>query len=39
MSKRELGRVELMARVRYKELRVLDASVLLQLSYRQAKRL
>src|SRR5215470_5674525 len=39
MSKRELGRVEVMARVRSKELRVVDAAELLRLSYRQTKRL
>jgi len=39
MSRRELGRVEVLARVRGKELRVVDAAVLLRLSYRQAKRL
>src|ERR1700687_5970044 len=39
MSKRELGRVEVRARVRSKELRVVDAAKTLRLSYRQAKRL
>src|ERR1700719_1265147 len=39
MSKRELGRVEVMARVRSKQLRVVDAAKILRLSYRQAKRL
>jgi hypothetical protein len=39
MSKRELGRVEVMARVRSKQLRVVDAGKILRLSYRQAKRL
>jgi hypothetical protein len=39
MSKRELGRVEVMARVRSKQLRVVDAAKVLRLSYRQAKRL
>ncbi len=39
MSKRELGRVEVLARVRSKQLRVVDAGRLLQVSYRQAKRL
>jgi transposase len=39
MSKRELGRVEVLARVRSKQLRVVDASRLLRVSYRQAKRL
>ncbi len=39
MSKRELGRVEVLARVRSRELRVVDAARLMQVSYRQAKRL
>jgi len=39
MSKRELGRVEVLARVRSGELRVVDAAALLRVSYRQAKRL
>src|SRR6202035_2189579 len=39
MNKRELGRVEVMARVRSKQLRVVDAAKILRLSYRQAKRL
>src|ERR1700680_2966067 len=39
MSKRELGRVEVLARVRSKQLRVLDAGRLLRVSCRQAKRL
>lgn len=39
MSRRELGRVEVMARVRSKQLRVVDAAVMLRLSYRQTKRL
>src|SRR5216683_1063554 len=39
MSKRELGRVEVLTRVRSKQLRVVDASRLLGVSYRQAKRL
>src|SRR5207248_10677800 len=34
-----LGRVEVMARVRSKQLRVVDAAKILRLSYRQAKRL
>ena len=38
MSKRELGRVEVMARVRSKQLRVVGAAKILRLSYRQAKR-
>jgi hypothetical protein len=32
MSKRELGRVEVMARVRSKQLRVVDAARILRLS-------
>jgi transposase len=39
MSERELGRVEVLARVKSRELRVVDAAVLLRLSYRQTKRL
>src|SRR6266849_1480102 len=39
MSKRELGRVEVLARVRSKQLQVVDAGRLLGVSYRQAKRL
>lgn len=39
MSKRELGRVEVLARVRSGDLRVVDAAALLEVSYRQAKRL
>ncbi len=39
MSTRELGRVEVLARVRRRDLRVVDAAVLLRLSYRQTKRL
>jgi transposase len=38
-SKRELGRVEVLARVRSQQLRVVDAARLMQVSYRQAKRL
>src|SRR3989442_15800429 len=38
MSRRELGRVEVLARVRSGQLRLVDAAVLLRLSYRQAKR-
>jgi len=33
MSKRELGRVEVLARVRSKQLRVVDAGVLMGVSY------
>jgi transposase len=39
MSQRELGRVEVLARVRSQQLRLLDAGRLMQVSYRQAKRL
>ena len=39
MSERELGRVEVLARVKSRELRGVDAAVLLRLSYRQTKRL
>ena len=39
MSRRELGRVEVLARVRSRDLRVVDAAALLRVSYRQAKRI
>ena len=39
MSQRELGRVEVLARVRHQQLRVVDAATLLRVSYRHAKRL
>jgi len=39
MSERELGRVEVLARVRSKQLKVADAGRLMRVSYRQAKRL
>jgi transposase len=39
MSKKELGRVEVLARVRSRQLRVVDAGRLMRVSYRQAKRL
>jgi transposase len=39
MSQEELRRVEVLARVRSNQLRVVDASRLMQVSYRQAKRL
>ncbi len=39
MSQRELRRVEVLARVKSKELKVLDAASLVRVSYRQAKRL
>src|ERR1700723_2779917 len=38
MSTRELGRVEVLARIRSKQLRIVDASQLMGGSYRQAKR-
>jgi Helix-turn-helix domain len=39
MSSRELERVEVMGRVASGELKLSDAAVMLQLSYRQVKRL
>jgi Helix-turn-helix domain len=39
MSRRELRRVEVLARVKSKELNVVDAASLLGVSYRQGKRL
>ena len=39
MSRRELGRVEVLARVRSRELRVVDAAALMRVGYRQTKRL
>src|SRR5260370_35835837 len=39
MSKRELGRIEVVAGVRSKKLQVVDAGRLMRVSYRQAKRL
>jgi transposase len=39
MSKRELGRVEVLARVRSQQLQLIDAARLMRVSYRQAKRL
>jgi hypothetical protein len=39
MSQRELGRVEVLARVKSQQLRLVDAGRLMQVSYRQAKRL
>jgi len=39
MSKRELSRVEVLARVKSGQLRVADAALLMRVSYRQAKRL
>jgi len=39
MSKRELGRVEVLARVKSGELRVVDAAGLMRVGYRQGKRL
>jgi helix-turn-helix protein len=38
MSRRELGRVEVLARVKSGQLRLVDAAALLRLSYRQTKR-
>lgn len=39
MSRRELERVQVLARVRSRQLRVADAARLMRVSYRQAKRL
>src|SRR3989475_7305955 len=39
MSKKELGRVEVLAGVRSKQVRLVDAARLMRVSYRQAKRL
>jgi hypothetical protein len=39
MSKEELGRVEVLARVKSRQQRVVDVAPLLGVSYRQAKRL
>src|SRR6516225_4658888 len=39
MSERELGRVEVLARVKRRELRGVDAAVLMGVGYRQGKRL
>src|SRR2546426_2826096 len=39
MSSRELRRVEVLSRVKSKELKLVDAAALLEVSYRQAKRL
>jgi transposase len=39
MSQRELGRVEVLARVKARQLRLVDAARLMQVGYRQAKRL
>jgi len=39
MSQGELRRVEVLARVKSKELKVVDAANLVGVSYRQAKRL
>jgi hypothetical protein len=39
MSSGELGRVEVMGRVASGELKLSDAAVMLELSYRQTKRL
>src|SRR3989449_7080529 len=39
MSSRELRRVEVLSRVKSKELKLVEAAALLEVSYRQAKRL
>jgi transposase len=39
MSQKELSRIEVLARVRSEELRIIDASQLMQVSYRHGKRL
>jgi transposase len=39
MSQRELRRIEVLSRVKSKELKVVDAASLIRVSYRQAKRL
>ncbi len=39
MSKRKLSRVEVLARVKSRQLRLVDAAELMRVSYRQAKRL
>src|SRR2546425_4778104 len=39
MSSRELRRVEVLSRVKSKELKLVDAAALPEVSYRQAKRL
>src|SRR5258708_37634701 len=39
MSQKELRRVEVLARVKRRELKVVDAASLVEVSYRQAKRL
>jgi hypothetical protein len=39
MSTRELRRAEVLARVKEQTLRLVDAAEMLELSYRQAKRL
>jgi transposase len=39
MSKRELGRVEVLARVKSQQLRLVDAARLMRVGYRQGKRL
>jgi len=39
MSRRELGRVEVLARVKSRQLRLVDAARLMGVSYRQTKRL
>jgi transposase len=39
MSQKELRRVEVLARVKSKELKVVDAASVIRVSYRQGKRL
>jgi len=39
MSQRELGQIEVLARVKSQELRLMDAAALMRLSYRRTKRL
>src|SRR5260370_13054051 len=39
MSQKELRRVEVLARVKRRDLKVVDAASLVEVSYRQAKRL
>ncbi len=39
MSRRELSRVEILAGVKSGQLRLVDAGLLMTVSYRQAKRL
>ncbi len=39
MSQKELGRVEVLARVKSRQLRLVDAALLMRIGYRQGKRL